>query len=62
MDFNDTPEEAAFRAEARKFLEANCALKGAEDERLSRQLSAKASWTKRDSSCATSRTVTIAPA
>ncbi|NWG54717.1 MAG: acyl-CoA dehydrogenase family protein [Hydrogenophilaceae bacterium] len=27
MDFNDTPEEAAFRAEARKFLEANCAPK-----------------------------------
>ena len=23
MDFNDTPEEAAFRAEARAFLEAN---------------------------------------
>ena len=23
MDFNDTPEEAAYRAEARKWLEAN---------------------------------------
>jgi alkylation response protein AidB-like acyl-CoA dehydrogenase len=23
MDFNDTPEEAAFRAEARAFLQAN---------------------------------------
>ncbi len=27
MDFNDTPEEAAFRAEARAFLEANAKLK-----------------------------------
>jgi alkylation response protein AidB-like acyl-CoA dehydrogenase len=38
MDFNDTPEEAKFRAEARKFLEANCTPKGAEAERLSRRL------------------------
>jgi alkylation response protein AidB-like acyl-CoA dehydrogenase len=28
MDFNDTAEEAAFRAKARKFLEANCKPKG----------------------------------
>ncbi|GAB5458476.1 MAG: acyl-CoA dehydrogenase family protein [Henriciella sp.] len=28
MDFNDTPEEAEFRAEARSFLEANLSLKG----------------------------------
>jgi len=27
MDFNDTPEEAAFRAEARAFLNANAVLK-----------------------------------
>ena len=27
MDFNDTPEEAAFRAEARAWLEANAKLK-----------------------------------
>jgi len=27
MDFNDSPEEAAFRAEARAFLEAHCARK-----------------------------------
>ena len=27
MDFSDTPEEAAFRAEARAFLEANATLK-----------------------------------
>src|ERR1700759_3017161 len=27
MDFNDTPEEAAFRAEARAFLSANAELK-----------------------------------
>jgi len=38
MDFNDTPEEAKFRADARKFLEANCTPKGAESERLSRKL------------------------
>ena len=29
MDFNDTPEEAAFRAEARAFLQANAQKKGA---------------------------------
>ncbi|HEY7577196.1 MAG TPA: acyl-CoA dehydrogenase family protein, partial [Acetobacteraceae bacterium] len=28
MDFNDTPEEAAFRAEARAFLSANAEPKG----------------------------------
>ncbi|MGE0595430.1 MAG: acyl-CoA dehydrogenase family protein [Hyphomonadaceae bacterium] len=39
MDFNDTPEEAKFRAEARAFLEANCAPKSAENERLARKLS-----------------------
>ena len=38
MDFNDTPEEAKFRAEARTFLEANLSPKGAETERLSRKL------------------------
>jgi alkylation response protein AidB-like acyl-CoA dehydrogenase len=38
MDFNDTPEEAKFRAEARAFLEANCAPKAADAERLSRKL------------------------
>ena len=27
MDFDDTPEEAAFRAEARAFLDANAARK-----------------------------------
>ena len=31
MDFNDTPEEAAFRAEARAWLEANAEPKGPED-------------------------------
>jgi alkylation response protein AidB-like acyl-CoA dehydrogenase len=29
MDFNDTPEEAAFRAEVRRFLDANARRKGA---------------------------------
>ncbi len=38
MDFNDTPEEAAFRAEARAFLEATCKPKAAENERMSRSL------------------------
>jgi alkylation response protein AidB-like acyl-CoA dehydrogenase len=38
MDFNDTPEEAKFRAEARAFLEANCKPKAAENERMSRSL------------------------
>ncbi len=41
MDFNDTPEEAKFRAEARKFLEANLTPKAAEKERLMRKLSPK---------------------
>jgi acyl-CoA dehydrogenase len=31
MDFNDTPEEAAFRAEARAWLEANAKLRGVDD-------------------------------
>ena len=31
MDFNDTPEEAAFRAEARGWLEANAKLKNPDD-------------------------------
>jgi alkylation response protein AidB-like acyl-CoA dehydrogenase len=38
MDFNDTPEEAKFRADARAFLKANLTPKGAESERLSRKL------------------------
>jgi alkylation response protein AidB-like acyl-CoA dehydrogenase len=38
MDFNDTPEEAAFRAEARAFLEANLQPKGADSERMLRTL------------------------
>ncbi|GAM98886.1 butyryl-CoA dehydrogenase [alpha proteobacterium U9-1i] len=38
MDFNDTPEEAKFRAEARAFLEANCKPKQAENDRMSRSL------------------------
>ena len=38
MDFNDTPEEAKFRAEARAFLEANCKPKAAERDRMSRSL------------------------
>ncbi len=32
MDFNDTPEEAAFRAEARTWLEANAELRSPDDE------------------------------
>jgi len=31
MDFNDTPEEAAFRAEARAWLDANAELRGPDD-------------------------------
>ncbi|MBL8538067.1 MAG: acyl-CoA dehydrogenase family protein [Hyphomonadaceae bacterium] len=38
MDFNDTPEEAKFRAEARAFLEANVAPKSADAERMQRKL------------------------
>ncbi|MBS0385797.1 MAG: acyl-CoA dehydrogenase family protein [Proteobacteria bacterium] len=38
MDFNDTPEEAKFRAEARAFLEANCKPKAAENDRANRSL------------------------
>ena len=32
MDFNDTPEEAAFRTEARTWLEANAQPLGPDDE------------------------------
>lgn len=38
MDFNDTPEEAKFRAEARAFLEVNCRPKAAENDRMNRSL------------------------
>ncbi len=38
MDFNDTTEEAAFRAEARAFLEAHCKPKVAEKDRMNRSL------------------------
>ena len=38
MDFNDTPEEAKFRAEARAFLEAACKPKQAENDRMTRSL------------------------
>jgi alkylation response protein AidB-like acyl-CoA dehydrogenase len=38
MDFNDTPEEAKFRAEAQAFMKANCAPKSAEEERLQRKV------------------------
>jgi len=31
MDFNDTPEEAAFRTEARAWLDANAELRGIDD-------------------------------
>jgi len=41
MDFNDTPEEAKFRDEARAFLAKNCAPKDSEKERLQRRLSEK---------------------
>ncbi|MEZ5996048.1 MAG: acyl-CoA dehydrogenase family protein [Hyphomonadaceae bacterium] len=41
MDFNDTPEEAKFRAEARAFLEANCQPKAAENDRMLRSLKPK---------------------
>lgn len=38
MDFNDAPEEAAFRAEARAFLDAHVPLKGPERIRASRAM------------------------
>ena len=38
MDFNDTPEEAKFRAEARAFLDTHCKPKAAEAERMQRAL------------------------
>ena len=37
MDFNDTPEEAAFRAEARAWLEANAELRGPDDDGSARR-------------------------
>jgi alkylation response protein AidB-like acyl-CoA dehydrogenase len=39
MDFNDTPEEAAFRARARAFLEAHCRPKGEARDSLQKRLS-----------------------
>jgi alkylation response protein AidB-like acyl-CoA dehydrogenase len=39
MDFNDTPEEAKFRTDARAFLESAVKLKGADKERLQKRLS-----------------------
>ena len=41
MDFNDTPEEAKFRSEARAFLEKHCTPKSDEAERLARKLAPK---------------------
>jgi alkylation response protein AidB-like acyl-CoA dehydrogenase len=41
MDFQDTPEEAAYRASARAFLEGVVKLKGAERESLQKRLSDK---------------------
>ncbi len=38
MDFNDTSEEAAFRAEARAFLQGACKPKAAENERMRKAL------------------------
>ena len=38
MDFNDAPEEAKFRSEARAFLEANLQPKSNDQERLQRRL------------------------
>ena len=38
MDFNDTPEEAAFRARARAFLEATCRPKGEARDSLQKRL------------------------
>jgi hypothetical protein len=37
MDFNDTPEEAAYRAEARAWLEANAPKRGGRDSRSARR-------------------------
>jgi len=39
MDFNDTADEAKFRAEARSFLEANAAPKGANKDDVTKRLS-----------------------
>jgi len=57
MDFNDTPEEAAFRAEARAWLEANATLKGEADgpsdvlgERVTPEtIAASQAWQKKKS-------------
>ncbi|MFP3945054.1 MAG: acyl-CoA dehydrogenase family protein, partial [Alphaproteobacteria bacterium] len=38
MDFNDTPEEAAFRAEVRKWLEANAERKSADADTRPRRI------------------------
>jgi alkylation response protein AidB-like acyl-CoA dehydrogenase len=42
MDFNDTQEEAAFRAKAHAFLTAHVSLKGGEKETLQKRLSERA--------------------
>jgi alkylation response protein AidB-like acyl-CoA dehydrogenase len=41
MDFNDSPEEAAFRLRARTFLEGTVKLKGADKEALQKRLTEK---------------------
>ncbi|MFT3726344.1 MAG: acyl-CoA dehydrogenase family protein [Terricaulis sp.] len=38
MDFNDTPEEAKFRAEAQAFMKKSCEPKSADNERLQRKV------------------------
>jgi len=45
MDFNDTPEEAAFRAEARAWLEKNAPREGGSgDEEDGGNLAAAKAW------------------
>src|SRR5947208_509154 len=46
MDFNDTPEEAAYRAEARKWLEANAPKKpiGGDPEGTGSSMAASKAW------------------
>ena len=44
MDFNDTPEEAAYRAEVRKWLEANAPRTGSADPEGSDNLAAAKAW------------------
>ena len=51
MDFNDTPEQAKFRAECREWLEANAELKenksnGQNDSSLDDHLKVAKSWQK----------------